>query len=388
MDAIASAQTSLTLAVEVISAYLQSREVADEAAITIEPLQDLLCDPVFANACHNNPPRAVTDALCSVEAATQAITDRANEIKSKARWLQILFATKYSTKLLRLVAGLHARLSELHVLLTMGANGMQQQLNEIRRQHHEIEQRYMEATERFVRMDGRAASVSSAGVREQLHEALGDAVDKGDTAEALTIERVLAFLDGTPSDIDPAEVTEMLFSLQRQIDEAQADRSQAEAVLLEQFANYLAMQGEPGGLQAVGPSAGWCEELTANLTCAICQKIFDDPVRYAQLSCTQAASTYAHRDSCTHTQIHTPQMHACVHARICLSMYAYLLHCLVCSPLQFLLAYTVQAWQHPAQRSPSNILSVLVLSYMGCYLCCHAGAIGQHRPHILPRVHH
>lgn len=120
VNPIAIAQTSLTLAFDTISAYLELRDAAREAASSKERLELLFKDTAIANAWQNNPSTAVLSALANIERAAQALSDRANKTRSRPRWRQILFAKHYSAQLLKLEAALKTRVKELQVVLGVG----------------------------------------------------------------------------------------------------------------------------------------------------------------------------------------------------------------------------------------------------------------------------
>ncbi len=308
MNPIGPAISAVALAWEVINNYLELREVAADARKTfIEPLQELLNKPSIANACKTNPSDAVQGALVNINKAAEGITERAKQIRGKARWKQIMFAKTYSAKLLRHIAGLHMRVSELQVVLAANADGMlydiREQNKRIQEQNNAIQQQHRETLARLDRWEA-GTSISKASVRAQLCDALVNAVDRGDTAEALSIERVMAFLDGTPSNMGPREVQQMLLELQGQISDAQVDKSHAEAELLEQFAQYLRVQdGRPAGEPSAGASSATGDiGMKQHVTCIICQDVYTDPVRDAH-TCMHAhtRSMREHANKYTHT---------------------------------------------------------------------------------------
>lgn len=280
MNAVSLAQSSLALSLATFNEYLQLRPAVEEAERCIQPLQRILDDPALANACQNNATQPVQVALFNLQHAAETVTERAQKIRSKTRWRLIVFSATYSAQLLKALPGLHARISELQLLLAADMNasvrGIQQQSNDIQRLHRA-------AISRLERMEA-DASISNDRVCHELCEALVDAEDGGNAAEAETIRQVLAFLAGSPSTIAPWQVQEIFPDLENQISAAQIDKSQAEAELLEQFAKYLSLQGAPVPT-APAPSAAAAEDpgdenLKSSLTCVICHDIYTDPVRH------------------------------------------------------------------------------------------------------------
>ncbi len=203
------------------------------------------------------------------------------------------------------------RVSELQLALAVKANDL---MCDIRQEVKEIKQQHKETIDRLKCIEGRA-SFTSGEVHQQLCEALVNALDRGNAVEVVTIQRVLAFLGDTPSNIGPAEVQRMLVDLQGQIGEAQEDKCQAEAELLRQFAEYLDAQGRSNGQgSGAGTSAG-AETSTGaghyyelHLTCSICEGIYRDPVRYTPIA------------PCAHTRTHA-RMHVQAHCCTCACVY-------------------------------------------------------------------
>ncbi len=305
MDPLSTALSALRLAWDLYCKYESLSEARETAQNALQPLIRALEDARLGQALQQHSSSGVQGALVDVRKAADKLSERATMIAAKSTWLQVLFATKYTTDLLRLVAKLDSQVSYLRLLVGVDTNlsvqGIQAKQDQTLQQIARLEAALTQQA---------ASTLTSAGTRQQLCVALAEARASGDTAEAATIEKLLAFLAHQPAAASREDAAGLLLQLQRQIGEAQVEKSQAEAELLQQFADYLSVKdtGAAGAGAGAGPARHASADIVPkHLQCVFCYNLYEDPVGH----------THTH----THIHIHTPAHYLLHNCQPCMLPY-------------------------------------------------------------------